>query len=101
MYKRQEEEIAIARAAGERLLDLLAAAALARRLLDLTRTQWAESQVADRQLRRVLHDEVLPDLHAALILLGQRDGAATTEAGQLLAAAHRQAACLLYTSRCV
>jgi len=90
-----EEEIAIARAAGERLLDLLAAAALARRLLDLTRTQWAESQVADRQLRRVLHDEVLPDLHAALILLGQRDGAATTEAGQLLAAAHRQAADLL------
>ena len=67
-----EEEIAIARAVDERLLDL-------------TRAQWAESQVADRQVRRVLHDEILPDLHAALILLDQGDGVATAEAGQLLA----------------
>ena len=48
-----EEEIAIARVAGERLLDLLAAAALARRLLDLAREQWTAGQVADRQTRRV------------------------------------------------
>lgn len=90
-----EEEIAIARATGERLLDLLAAAALARRLLDLTREQWAEGQVADRQTRRVLHDEVLPDLHAALIMLGQGGDAQIALARDLLATAHRQTAALL------
>jgi signal transduction histidine kinase len=92
-----EEEIAIARATGERLLDLQATAALARRLLNLSRGQWAESQVADRQMRRVLHDEVLPDLHAALILLGDEENAATAQARQLLVAAHRQTADLLRT----
>jgi signal transduction histidine kinase len=90
-----EEEIAIARATGERLLDLLAAAALARRLLDLTREQWAEGQVADRQTRRVLHDEVLPDLHAALIMLSQGDASQIALARDLLATAHRQTAALL------
>ena len=92
-----EEEIAIARAAGERLLDLLAAGALARRQLDLARDQWAEGQVVDRQTRRVLHDEVLPDLHAALILLARDAGPAVAEARALLAAAHRQTADLLRT----
>lgn len=90
-----EEEIAIASATGERLLDLLAAAALARRLLGLSRGQWQEGQVADRQTRRVLHDDVLPDLHAALILLGQEGGPAIAEARALLAIAHRQTADLL------
>ncbi len=90
-----EEEIAIARATGERLLDLLAASALARRLLSLARAQWVEGQVADRQTRRVLHDEVLPDLHAALIMLGQGDDPQTTQARELLATAHRQTAALL------
>ena len=90
-----EEEIAIARATGERLLDLLAAAALARRLLALAREQWAEGQVADRQTRRVLHDEVLPDLHAARILLERNDDAAWAQAKDLVAVAHRQTADLL------
>jgi signal transduction histidine kinase len=90
-----EEEIAIARATGERLLDLLAATALARQLLSLARAQWAEGQVADRQTRRVLHDEVLPDLHAALIMLGQGDDPPFTQARELLTTAHRQTAALL------
>jgi signal transduction histidine kinase len=45
----------------------------------------------------VLHDEVLPDLHAALILLGDEENAATAQARQLLVAAHRQTADLLRT----
>lgn len=90
-----EEEIAIARAIGERLLDLQATAALARRLLDLTRVQWAEGQVADRQTRRVLHDEILPDLHAALITLRHEPEAQAEQAVDLLAAVHRQIADLL------
>jgi signal transduction histidine kinase len=90
-----EEEISIARAVGERLLDLLAAAALARRLLALTHAQWAEGQVADRLARRVLHDEVLPDLHAALILLVQGDEDALAHVRGLLTTVHRQTADLL------
>ncbi len=92
-----EEEIAIARATGERLLDLLAATALARKVLDLSRDHWAEGQVADRQMRRTLHDEVLPDLHAALIQLGQETDSRLEPARDLLVGAHRQIADLLRT----
>ncbi len=90
-----EEEIAIARAVGERLLDLQATATLARRLLDLTRVQWAEGQVADRQTRRVLHDDILPDLHTALIMLRHEPQVQTEQVVDLLAAVHRQISDLL------
>ena len=69
-----EEEIAIARAVDERLLDL-------------TRAQWAESQVADRQVRRVLHD--------ALIMLSHEPEVQAEQAVDLLAAVHRQTSDLL------
>jgi signal transduction histidine kinase len=88
-----QEEIEIARAAGERLIDTLASAELARRLLLLQRQRLAESHVADQRTRRVLHDEVLPQLHAALLQLHAE--APASEAVNLLAAAHRQLADLL------
>ena len=40
-------------------------------------------------------DEVLPDLHAALIMLGQGDDPPIAQARELLATAHRQTAALL------
>ena len=64
-----QEEIEIARATGERLIDMRASAETARRLLTLQRQRLAESQVMDRQTRRVLHDDILPDIHAALLML--------------------------------
>jgi len=64
-----EEEIEVARATGERLIDTQASAEVTRRLLTLQRQRLAESQVLDRQTRRILHDEVLPELHSALIAL--------------------------------
>ena len=67
MYAR--EEIEVARAAGERMLDTLASAELVRRLLQLQRRSLAEGQVVDRRTRRILHDEILPQLHAALLTL--------------------------------
>jgi len=94
-----QEEIDIARAGGERLMDALASAELARRLLVLQRQRLAESQVVDQRTRRVLHDDVLPQLHAALLHLHSEAAAqsapATAEAAALLAAAHRQIAELL------
>ncbi len=92
-----QEEIEIARAAGERLIDALASAELARRLLALQRQRLAESQVLDQRARRVLHDEVLPQLHAAMLHLDTLGPAAGPggEAVRLLGEAHHQVADLL------
>jgi signal transduction histidine kinase len=97
-----QEEIEIARAAGERLIDARAAGELARRLLLLQRRRLAEDQILDGRVRRALHDDVLPLLHTALLTLNSRrhdqpPSADTppTEAAALLADAHRQISELL------
>src|SRR4029079_16905698 len=64
-----QEEIEIARATGERLIDTRGSAEQARRLMALQRQRLAESQVVDRRTRRVLHDDVLPRLHTAMLML--------------------------------
>lgn len=64
-----QEEIEIARATGERLIDTRASAELARRLTDLQRQRLAESHVVDQRTRRTLHDEVLPQLHTLILQL--------------------------------
>ncbi len=84
------EELEVARAAAERLLDTAASAELARRLVDLQRQRLAATQVADRRTRRALHDDILPQLHTVLLSLPPG-----TEAAQPLAELHRQIADLL------
>ena len=69
-----QEEIEIGRAAGERLIDSEASAELARRLITLQRQRLAESQILDRRTRRVLHDDVLPKIHTALLQLSATRG---------------------------
>jgi len=72
-----EEEIDLAQACCERLLDALAGAQLTAVALSLLRQRIAEVTVVGARQRRILHDEVLPELHAALIHLGSgtaRDG---------------------------
>ncbi|MCP4540889.1 MAG: hypothetical protein GY832_27450 [Chloroflexi bacterium] len=88
-----QEEIEIARASGERLIDTQASAEMARRLMALQRQRLAESQVLDQRTRRVLHDKVLPDLHAAMLTLSGTE--TPSDAVSLLADAHRQIADLL------
>jgi signal transduction histidine kinase len=88
-----QEEIEIARASGERLIDSQAGAEMARRLMGLQRERLAESQVLDQRARRVLHDDVLPRLHAAMLTL---DGEHHADAVEALADAHRQIADLLH-----
>jgi signal transduction histidine kinase len=89
-----QEEIEIARASGERLIDTQASAEMARRLMALQRQRLAESQVLDRRARRVLHDEVLPQLHAALLSLNSPDSDRDDVVG-LLGDVHRQLSDLL------
>ncbi len=81
-----QEEIELGRSNGERLLDLLASAGLARQLVELQRQRQTESQTLELHTRRALHDEVLPQLHTALLLMQADPQAAQT---QLSAAHHR------------
>ncbi|MGB0386771.1 MAG: sensor histidine kinase [Ardenticatenaceae bacterium] len=74
-----QEEIEIARASGERLIDTEATTQMARRLMELQRQRLTESQVLDQQTRRVLHDEVLPTLHTAMLTLSIANAAAPRE----------------------
>lgn len=91
-----EEEIELARAMGERLVDLQAGAGLARRLAALERRRLAESQLVDRRTRRVLHDQVLPALHAVLLELSTLPNQGGGAAAQTLADVHRQISDLLH-----
>ncbi|MDX1664171.1 MAG: hypothetical protein R3272_10270 [Candidatus Promineifilaceae bacterium] len=87
-----QEEMEIARASGERLIDTRASGEMGRQLLELQRRRLAATQIADRRTRRVLHDDVLPHLHAALLALssGESDAAIS-----LLSRAHREISDLL------
>ncbi len=89
-----QEEMELARLAGERILDGRASAEVARRLVALQRQRIAESQVIDRRARRVLHDEVLPSLHAALLHLSAQPGVGQ-EPLQSLSEVHNQISSLL------
>ncbi|MBI5054500.1 MAG: hypothetical protein HZB52_14715 [Chloroflexi bacterium] len=88
-----QEEIEIARATGERLIDMRASAETAQRLLTLQRQRLAESQVMDRQTRRVLHDDILPNIHAAMLMLNNEKNIASTITA--LTHTHRQISDLL------
>ena len=88
-----EEEMEVARAAGERLVDTLATAELTRRLMRLERERLAESQLLDQRTRRTLHDDVLPLLQTAMLHLNA--GTPPAEAIALLGDAHHRIAGLL------
>ncbi|MCI0478488.1 MAG: hypothetical protein L0Y55_19785, partial [Anaerolineales bacterium] len=92
-----QEEIEIARASGERLIDARASAELARRLMALQRQRIAETQLLDQRARRVLHDDILPQLHAAMLSMATRGEGQGTLAPtiEILTNAHRQISNLL------
>lgn len=101
-----QEEIEIAGASGERLVDMLASIEVTRRLLALQRQRLAESRdygelsraVYDQRARRLLHDEVLPLLHTAMLNLSSaraQAGGAVEDAVDALGDAHRQISDLL------
>ena len=91
-----QEEIEIAAVTGERLIDTQAAAEMSRRLLALQRQTMTQTQVVDQQTRRVLHDEILPDLHAALITLSEDGRDDQAQLMQLLTGTHRKISDLLH-----
>jgi len=94
-----QEEIEIARASGERLIDTQASAEMARRLMSLQRQRLAESQLLDRRARRVIHDDVLPALHSSVLGLNDSDFRSLPKASEVLnslTSVHHQLANLLH-----
>lgn len=92
-----QEEIELAQAGGERVIDTLAGEHLARRLLELQRGRLAENRVTDMRTRRTLHDEVLPALHAAILQLSEVTG--NDAAIRSLTEVHQQIARLIHQSQ--
>ncbi|MFN2143903.1 MAG: hypothetical protein ACK2T7_01055, partial [Anaerolineales bacterium] len=86
LYSR--EEIDVAQSSGERLVDSRVSAEVTRRLLGLQRQRLAETQVLDQRVRRVLHDEVLQDLHAAILKLASVQDETAEDAIQLMTGVH-------------
>ncbi|MDR3574354.1 MAG: hypothetical protein P4L50_10850 [Anaerolineaceae bacterium] len=94
-----QEEMEIAQAGGERLLDMLAGVEMARLSMDLLRQRLSQQRVLEGRSRRVLHDEVLPELHTAILYLsGQQDTLEIREAVATLAKAHRSISDLMRDS---
>ncbi|MDR3565719.1 MAG: hypothetical protein P4N59_30365, partial [Negativicutes bacterium] len=94
-----QEEMEIAQAGGERLLDMLAGVEMARLAMDLLRQRLSQQRVLEGRSRRVLHDEVLPELHTAILYLsGQQDTPEIREAVETLAKAHRSISDLMRDS---
>lgn len=91
-----QEELEIARVTCERLMDAHASAEMTRRLIRLQQQRLAEIQVMDRRARRVLHDDVLPQLHAAMLHLNA--GTGTADSLAQLSALHRTLSNLLRES---
>ena len=61
------QELQVAAACAERILDALAGEQLARVAVNLLQQRIAQVQVMSAQHKRVLHDEVLPQIHLALL----------------------------------
>ncbi len=92
-----EEEIELAQAGGERVLDMLAGAEMARLAMDLLRQRLAQVRVLEGQGRRLLHDEVLPQLHTALLYVSALPATPETQAAlESLSAVHHRIADLLH-----
>ncbi len=92
-----QEEIEIAQSGGERLIDTRAGGEIAARLMDLQRRKLTQSRLVDHRTRRTLHDDILPQLHAAMLSLSalpNLNGAGTETLNQL-ADVHRQISNLL------
>lgn len=91
-----QEEMEIAQATGERVLQFIASEQMLARLMELQRTRTVEQRVMDLHTRRILHDEILPALHLTILQLNQvSQGLPVSEALDSLTDTHRRIASLL------
>ncbi len=74
-----QEEMDLAQASGERIIDLLAAEQMTKRLMQIQRKRSAENSIIDLRTRRKLHDDVLPGLHEVILRLSSQKGREQTQ----------------------
>jgi signal transduction histidine kinase len=95
------QELEVAATCAERILDALAGEQITRVALSLLRRRIAEVQVMSARHKRVLHDDLLPQIHLALLrieALRQKPadwGARLDETAGALTQMHRQLAALV------
>lgn len=89
-----QEEVEIARATGERIIDTASSLAVSQKLMQLQRERMASAQLLDQRTRRALHDDVLPSVHAAMLALNS--GRDSNGIVQQLSEVHRKLAELLH-----
>ena len=87
------EELELARGACERFLEILIRKRMADHLTRLQGERLSENRVQEIRVRRLLHDEVLPQIHAAMLAL--RNDANRDEAVATLGDIHRLVSDLL------
>lgn len=91
-----QEDIEIARATAERIIDMLAGEEMARRLLNLQRQRRVKTRVMDMQTRRILHDEILPTLHMAVLQASALEDVTRQDLIQTLTDVHSQISDLIH-----
>jgi len=83
------EDIEAGRLVAEGLLQAEAGVVLAQRLMELQRARWTQATVLAGRVRRLLHDDVLPHVHAAMLTVaGLRAGPEGVSAATQLAEVH-------------
>ena len=96
------QELQVAATCAERILDALAGEQIARVAMNLLRQRIAQVQVMSAQHKRMLHDDVLPQIHLALLKVeALRNGsvddreAQISEASTALTQTHRRLSSLV------
>ena len=69
-----QEEMELARSAGERMIDIMITTEFAIQLINLQREKNTRQYLMEQKPRRVIHDEILPQLHTVLLNLGNHPG---------------------------
>src|SRR6266568_284309 len=94
-----EEDMDLAQACGQRILDTLGDHEAMQAVAGLLRRRTVDVKLLGAQQRRVLHDEILPQMHLALLRLetlrSHSDQAALDEAVGMISDAHRRLAAMM------
>src|SRR5713101_3534884 len=94
-----DEDMNLAHACGQRILDTLGDHEAMQAVAGLLRRRIVDVKLLGAQQRRVLHDEILPQMHLALLRLetlrSQRDEIALDEAVGMISDAHRRLAAMM------
>ena len=94
-----DEDMDLAHACGQRILDTLGDHEAMQAVAGLLRRRIVDVKLLGAQQRRVLHDEILPQMHLALLRLetlrSHSDQAALDEAVGMISDAHRRLAAMM------